>query len=357
MQARRCPVDVVVQPRVGLARGHARPPDDHGDVAGRVVGGSVFTVDPQVALVLPVVRGNDDRGVLQDTGGLEAVQQPTHGVVDVADRGVVAVDPLLQRGAVGDPRRGAGEAVGVAVVVHPQVGRGVRAAALEVALQDIVGKPVGDRRVGERLAVVQRRAVVGVDVPEVEVQVPVVVGGVLVQPAVEHGLNGGDRFLAAVAGVVDFVEPGVELVGRVTLAEGRDHRGVIAQLLELPGEAVFFVGRAEVAVRALAFGVRRRPAVAHHAGVDPEPALVKRGPRGQAGRVGAVDVVQPRAARRHRVDPRRGVAVVAVAAQVRGVEGVEVEVEDAHRESLGERRAGRVKCKPVAGGGAVGGER
>ena len=57
------------------------------------------------------------------------------------------------------------------------------------------------------------------------------------EPAIDDGLDGLGGFHAALAGVVDFVEAGVEMPGGVALPERTDHGGVEAELLKLAFEA------------------------------------------------------------------------------------------------------------------------
>lgn len=322
-------IDVVVKFRI-LTGGAARPLDDEGNAAGADVGGAVLAVDAELALVFAVIGGDDDGGVVVGAGGLELGDDAADLVVDVADAGIVAVDHAAELVAVGEVAGLAGVTGIVVAIIHGDVARSVRTGELGVAGEHGVGEPLGQGVVLEGIAVVSGHAVGGVRVPVVEVEEPVVLGGVFGEPLVGDGRDVFGGFYPAKAGVVDLVEAGVEPVGGVALAERRNHRSVIAEFLELPGEALLVEDVAETAGRALDLGLGGGAAVANDAGLDAEAAAIHGGAGRQAGGVTGEALPEKHALAGDGVDVGGGVAVVAVATEVVGAAGVDVDVEDAH---------------------------
>src|SRR5690606_17197810 len=252
-------------------------------------------------------------------------------VVNVTHAHVVTVDHAAHGGPVGDGAGMTRKARIFAVVIHADFQRGVRAGHPVVTLDElVVVEPGRERVVDEGVLHVHRHAVGRVRVPIIDVQEPIVGGGVPGHPFVNDGLDDLGRLHAALAGVVDFVEAGVEMPGRVALTEGADHRGVITAELELAGKALLVEEVAKVAPGALDLGLGGGAAVADHAGVDAEAPGIQGGARGQAGRVGGVAVFEHDALPGDPVDGGAGVAMVAVATEVVGTAGVDVDVEDAH---------------------------
>ena len=291
----------------------------------------MFAVDAEFAEVFAVVGGDDDGGVVVNAGGLEGGDDGGDLVVGVPDAEIVAIDHTAHGGAVGDRAGVAGEGGVVVAGIHVDVERRVRAGEAVVAGDEVVVvEPGGDGGVGEGGFQRGGGAVGSVRVPVVDVEIPVVAGGVVGEPAIDDGLDGLGGFHAALAGVVDFVEAGVEMPGGVALPERTDHGGVEAELLKLAGEALVVEVVAEVAAGALDFGLGGGAAVSDHAGVDAEPARVEGGARRQAGGVGRVGSLEYHALAGKGVDGGAGVAMIAVAAEVVGAKAVDVDVKDAH---------------------------
>ena len=79
------------------------------------------------------------------------------------------------------------------------------------------------------------------------------------------------------ARVVNLMEAGVKMPGRMALAEGTDHRRVIAQDLELARQTLFVEGIAKIAHGSLNLGLCGRTAMTDDAGLDAKTAGVKGG--------------------------------------------------------------------------------
>src|SRR5690606_25015805 len=115
---RRRPVEVVVQSIIDLALRAAGPLDDHRDVTGGVVGGGMLAIDAELPLILTVVGTDDDCSVFVHAGRLQLFNDARDHVVDVADGGVIAIDPLLAGLVINNACGASGPAFDVHVVVH-----------------------------------------------------------------------------------------------------------------------------------------------------------------------------------------------------------------------------------------------
>ena len=324
------PVDVVVQRFVEVPGQAAGPFDNHGDMAGAFVGRRMFAVDTQLALILTMIRRDDDRRLVVDTCGLELVTDHFDLIIDVSDRGVVAVDHPAKAAAVGDAAWVSRVLRVRLAVIHHDILRGVRAGQLHVSLEQFVGDPVGQRRVGERVAVCKRRAIGRVRVPEVDVQVPLIAGGVFVEPFVHDGHDLLGRLPAAPGGVVHFVEAGVDMMGRMSLPEWRDHRSVKAEFLKLLGHALAIEPILKAAPGPFDFRLRGSAPVTDDPRLNAEPPAIQSRARRHAGRVGGVVIGKTHTLGPDRVNRRRRGAVIAVATQVGRRKCVDVDVEDSH---------------------------
>ncbi len=84
-------VHVVVEALVHKAPHAAGPLDDHGDVAGGLVGGAMLPIKAQLAHVLPVVRGDNHGQILIKAHLFHQVHNLGDVVIGPADAAVVAV--------------------------------------------------------------------------------------------------------------------------------------------------------------------------------------------------------------------------------------------------------------------------
>ena len=91
----------------------------------------------------------------------------------------------------------------------------------------------------------------------------------------------------------------------------------------------------------------RRPAVTHDPCVNPEPTRVHRRSRRQTRRVGAMHVVKPHSLCRNGIHVRRSIPTVAVAAEAVRAEGVDVEIDDTHKQ--GQNHASPLRIRNSAG--------
>ncbi|OQA38216.1 MAG: hypothetical protein BWY52_03287 [Chloroflexi bacterium ADurb.Bin325] len=339
----RGPVEVIVQ-RAIHARDVLQAP--RLDQAGRrahderharrdVVRGLMVAPDVELALVLAVIRADDDERVVQHPGLGQRIEQIAHVRVGIADARVVAVDPAAHR-------LHRIELLRQARVLPQQVGqpaglrhglvrllRGVRPKAIPAALAHLLGQPRGQRIVLEGVAELRRRAVGRVRIPVVDVQEPVIRRRVALEPFQRGRRHIVRQLHAAEAGVVDLAPARMPPPGGVPLPEGADAGRIEARGAQLgdPARAPHLV--AEAAVAALVLQVRGDASVVDRAVMIAEPAGVQRGARGQARRIRHIAVLEPDALRGDPVEVGAGVPVIAVAAQVVGSQGVDVDIEDA----------------------------
>ena len=116
----------------------------------------------------------------------------------------------------------------------------------------------------------------------------------------------------------------------MTLGEGTDAHGAQSGELELIGKACDVQTRPELTIRPVDHRIRVSTAVIDHAIVDTEAAGQQRGPTRQAGHVRGMHVVEDGGIKGECVNVGAGVAVVAVAAQMIGPQGVDVDIKNAH---------------------------
>ncbi len=200
-------------------------------------------------------------------------------------------------------------------------------------LPDLGRDPRGQRIVREGVSVGRRSAVRRVDIPVVQMEEPVVVRRVLVHPLHHQRRDLLRRLRTALPGVVDFIEARVELPRGMALSKRTDHGRVEADDLHFSRQAFIFDAVPEAPVAPLDKQVRRRASVSDHPAVNTEHAGVQGRPRGQTGRVAGVAVGETNPFRREGVDLRRGVAVIAITAQMVGTQRVNINVENTHVEA------------------------
>ena len=280
--------------------------------------------------VLPVVGGDDEGHVVVDPGFPEGVEDEPDVHVHEGDPAVIAVHQLPVFVHVPDLHRLAGVVGQGGVVVHPDLVDAVGGGLLPLFVDQFLRHPgVREKVVAlEGIAEGGGGAVGGVGVPHVDMQEPVVLLPVPLDPV------DGDRgdlirpLPSSGPVVVDLVEAAVEPVGRMPLGEGGDRDGVKPRPPELLEEIGPRKLRPEPAGLSFEDLIPRRASVAHRAVVDAEKSGLQCAPGGQAGRVGAVVPVEPHAFPGDGVDVRGGIAEIPVAAEMIGAQGVEVKEDD-----------------------------
>ena len=294
----------------------------------------MFAVEAQLAEVFAVVGRENDDGLVIDPCGFQGRDDLADLVVSIAHAGIVAVDHaaeiLLGPQGTRLARNGVSQVSGNLVAPHVDLLGLMRPDHVQVSLPHLIGEPLGKRIVGERFTVFLGHAVGCVRIPIVDVKEPIVLGGVVGEPLSHHRGNLFCGFHSAFAGIVNLVKAGVKLPGSVALSKGTDLGGVEAGVLELSWECVQFDPIPEIAAVSLDKRIRCGATVADHTAVDAEHPRVKRGARRQAGGVGGVAIGETDGLAGEGVNVWRGVAVVAVASEMVGTQGVDVDVEDAH---------------------------
>ncbi len=163
-------------------------------------------------------------------------------------------------------------------------------------------------------------------------QEPVVAGGVFAQPGLDQIVHFSGALAAAGELVaVELCESGGEPPGKMPLGEAGERNRVPTPFLQ-----VAHPHRRGRIVKMSLSGIAQvlgRPDMPDHAVLDSETGREERGAAGIAGVVGNVGVGEDGAGCRNLVDYRRGRTVVAVAAQVVGAGGIDVDVEEAHGRS------------------------
>ena len=330
LRHRRQQIEAVVEAAVRDARLAARPLEDERDMAGRIIRGRVLRIDRELAHVLAVVGGDDDRRVVVDALRAQQVEHFADERVRVADAAVVAVHDALEARHIRGAARHARVFRACRVAVHCELVDAVRAGRLLVLLEHVLVDPGIHRLVFKRVAETLRRAVRRVRVPEMYVQEPVVAPLVAAQPVERDRQDLLAGLAAAAADVVALVEARVEPPGGMALREGADGRRVHAGAAENAVEAVVVDDIGEVARGTGEPAVCRRAAVAHRAVADAEHAADERRARRQAGRVRAVILVEADALGADAVHVRGRVAAVAVAAHMVGPQRIDVDKQDSH---------------------------
>ena len=264
-----------------------------------------------------MVGADDDGDLVGDAEIGDGLTQPAEVMIPVHDRPVVPVHQVLEVGAgadlLGHVVRYPGGAPFTAEVV--QVQRGAGSVDVGVAVDDVLGGPLGWRAAG-RCAVgpFLRLQVIGVRIPVGQVQVPVVAVLVALEP-VDGDV--GDQFTGLVAhvrvGLDVLLEVAHEEVRAVSLGERGHRRGVVAVHLQQLTE------QGTSGLRHVT-GVQPEPGrltgVADNPVGDAELAAGERGAGRQAGGVGAVVAVETDAVLRHLVQVGGGGSLVAVGAGV-----------------------------------------
>ncbi len=271
---------------------HTRPPDDHGDTRGSVVGCGVFSVDAQLTHVLAVIRTDDDYQVVEDAGRLKFVHQLLDMSVHVANTAVVAIDELSETCHVIQFTRMPRVARVGLVVVHADLSGLVRPDHLSVLHQHLFSEPGGQWVLGERIAEFSGSAVGSMRIPVVDVQEPVVLACMAANPI--HGgrcdvLSG---LHAPLTRVVHLVEACVKPPGGMPLGKGTD--GDSAQTRPAQkGRQVVTPAQVSKAPRgAFKTQIGCRAAVTHDSGVDTESPGHESRSRRQARGVRAMIVVE-----------------------------------------------------------------
>lgn len=156
---------------------------------------------------------------------------------------------------------------------------------------------------------------------------------------------GGDRihlirvFQPAFAGVIGFMEPVNDLVGRMALGEGTDAHSMITCVPERGAECLERVSRTETASVAFGVQVGAFTAMIYNACEGTGSAAEKGGSAGQTRRVGGKQPREANTLRCQLIDARRGVPVIAVAAQMIGAQRIDIDVKNTHKGSNSRRGA------------------
>ena len=199
-------------------------------------------------------------------------------------------------------------------------------------LAHLLGQPIGERLLFKWIAEALRHTVGGVRIPQIQVQEPIVTGGVFVEPFERDGFAFVGVVDAAAARIVNFGKTRVNMPRAVTLAKRRNHRGVFETVLTQSARPTGAIeSRLKRAVFAFEKRIRRDAAVIDDAVQDAGPTAKQRGARGQTRHIGRVTVVVAHAARGDSVDVGRGVAVITVTTQMIGPQRIDVEVKQAHK--------------------------
>ena len=166
-------------------------------------------------------------------------------------------------------------------------------------------------------------------IPVVDVQEPVIFLPVPFEPVERQGGDVMRRFQPTLPGIVDFTPAGVPPPGRMPLPEGADRHRAEAEAFQGGDPAGAIVVIAETAPGTFDERVSGSPPMVDHAGVNTEEPAPQRRARWQAGHVRGVAVFETGTLGGDPVDVGAGIAMVAVAAQVVGTQGVDVDEEDA----------------------------
>ncbi len=159
---------------------------------------------------------------------------------------------------------------------------------------------------------------------------PVVGCGVALEPVEGHSTDFVSTLAATFPGVVDLIEVGVPVPGGVALTKGTDGNSTEAGLAETPHPARAGERGAKLAVRTFDEGVGGNATVIDDTGMNAEAAREESRTTGQTRDIGGIALVEADALSGDAIDVGTGLAVVAVAAEVIGAEGIDVDVEDAH---------------------------
>ena len=155
-------------------------------------------------------------------------------------------------------------------------------------------------------------------IPIMNMEHPVIVFLVALQPVKGYLGNFAAQFAAALADVIALVQTGVEPPGRVTLGKGGDGSGVQICLAELHKQTIGRVQILEVTGDALRTQVCCGAAVTDNTGVDAVLTGDQRCSGGQAGGIGAVVFIEAHTLGGNAVDVGSGITAVAITAHVVG---------------------------------------
>jgi hypothetical protein len=181
------------------------------------------------------------------------------------------------------------------VPVEVEVACAERSGLFAVVGDAVVGEPLGRRFALERGFVFERRRVRSVRVPEVDVEVPVLLRGVVVEPPFGVRRDDVGGFAPVAAGVAPLVEPVEDVPGGVTSRERTDERRPVARLRERRRPGPVLVASVEDATASAGAGIGVAAAVVDDAGMRPEARGEHRRPRGKTRRVRGVVVREPTA--------------------------------------------------------------
>ena len=277
-----------------------------------------------------VGRHQDGRPVAE-TQAVERLEHPSDVVVGIAHAGVVSVVDPAHVVHVGHLGRLPGPPVPHVARTEPRhLLGGVRPGEQPVGGTDLLGQPRRQRVAGERLAERPRGPVRRVGIPQMHVQEPVGAPRVAGQPRLGRLGDLVGRLHPLPPQVHALVEPGIEVVRRMALGERADRRRPPPEVPERRHPTIGGGPGPEAASASLGVRVGGHPAVVDDPGEDPEAAARECRTGRQARRVRGVHVVEADAPGSQGVDHRAGGTPVAIATEMIGPQGVDVEVDQPH---------------------------
>ena len=127
-----------------------------------------------------------------------------------------------------------------------------------------------DRIIGQREIILNRCAIIGVGVPEVDIQKPVVAVGVFIEPLGGNGFDIVNDFIADFPCIIDFVESPIEPIGAVAFTKRTDQGCATTALAKQSRQAAEVVFREELTGGTLNKTIRGCTAVPGYPGVKAE---------------------------------------------------------------------------------------
>ncbi len=213
------------------------PTHNHWNSASDCIGGAVLAVNAQFPYVFAVIGGNDDRQIVHNPLPGQRIKEHADVLIHIANATVIAVNEPVQVVHVLD-LAGLPPELGVdLVVIHIGFAGAVWVRRRAMLGQDLLVEPLWQRLILERVAKLIGRAVLGMRVPVVHMQEPVVFFRICLDPLERSWCYFFCGLVSTLAGVIHLVEACIEPPRAVPLGEWADRNRLHPHRAQKSGKA------------------------------------------------------------------------------------------------------------------------